>query len=56
MSITTEQKALEIMFPNDASKRDISYVLGGFDGVIRITEDEMKEDIFYKLLKGPKNT
>ena len=42
MSITTKQEALERMFPYDSSKQDMSYILGGFDGALRITEDQMK--------------
>ena len=45
MSITTKQEALERMFPDDSSKQDMSYILGGFDGALRITEDQMKEEL-----------
>ena len=45
-TITTKQEALEKMFPDDASKRDISYVLSGFDGALLLsTEDQMKEEL-----------
>ena len=45
MSITTKQEALERMFPDDSSKQDMSYILCGFDGALRITEDQMKEEL-----------
>ena len=41
----TKQEALERMFPDDSSKQDMSYILGGFDGALRITEDQMKEEL-----------
>jgi|TARA_Y100000034_G_C6601841_1_gene261844 hypothetical protein len=45
MAITTKQEALEKMFPDDASKQDISYVLGGFDGILITTENQIKEEL-----------
>jgi len=45
MAITTKQEALEKMFPDDASKRDISYVLSGFDGILITTENQIKEEL-----------
>ena len=45
MPITTKQEALERMFPDDSSKQNVSYILGGFGGVLQLTENEIKEEL-----------
>ena len=48
MSITTKQKALEKIFESintDSENHTLEFVLSGFGGALKITEDQIKEEL-----------